>query len=377
MKPNPYVYPFTPFEGLFKKNIRNNFVGIKRIDKEELKKVISTIQQPQPKLKGNTTEEKVLSIFQDKSYRFGPERFILENKKGWIEKLSFFTRKSQPIQFTILGFPFKMPVPLKTNRTLPDMGEVLALLRLKTIMDLVKQNYQPGAIVTIFTEGVFGRFTGVPAKDWFAYREFLQKLIAILDSSQKIEIIDLSKMESTVDNFKERFNQRIQEFKKLYEKNDPEFMIKYQGTYQSVYRIVSTKKYDEQVLMDVYNEELPDEETSKKVSMVRDDIKRRTHQSIFQYHAYLKVRDDLDFIQQTIPQAITLSVSPKPNRLGIIPVHKECIRLPYHGVTVYYPNKNLFLVEYLIDIKRRNLTYTQVFLKQDPDNKPFYYIARK
>ncbi|MBI4359404.1 MAG: L-tyrosine/L-tryptophan isonitrile synthase family protein [Candidatus Nealsonbacteria bacterium] len=375
MKPNPYVYPYTPFENLANKNIRQNFVDQKNITIAELKEIIDRIPVSRPRIEGGTTAEKILSIFQDENYRFGPAEYIEENQNLWIEKLNYFINQSQPIQLTILGFPFKIPVPLKTNRVLPDLGEVLSLARLKTVIDIIKDIYPPGATVTIFTEGAFGQFTGVPRPDWIAYREFLEALNKWLAFSPALKIVDLSEMEKTVPDFIERHRQRTLEFKKLYRQQDPEFLKKYQGTFESVLRIVSTKGYDESLLLDVYNEGLKDEEISAEAREIRRDIKSRAHESIFQYHAYLKVRDDIDYLARAVPHALPLTVSPKPNRLGIIPVNKECIRLPYHGVPVCYPKKNLFLIEYLIDIKRRPLDYTLVYFDQDRENKPFYYIA--
>ncbi|MDP3093189.1 MAG: L-tyrosine/L-tryptophan isonitrile synthase family protein [bacterium] len=375
MKANTFVYPFVPFVNLADKNIHNNLISKKGIDLSELKRLIEILPMPNPQINGETIAEKILSIFQDENYRFGPREYIQENKDFWVSKLNYFINHGLLIQLTILGFPFKVPVPLKTSRTFPDMGEVLSLLRLSEIADNIQKVYPPGAVITIFTEGVFGRFSGVPEEDWIAYREFLEKLNELLGLNSVLKIIDLSEMEKIVPDFQGHYQKRVAEFKELYQKQDPDFLAKYRGTYESVLRIVSTKMYDESLLMDVYNENLKDEEITAEARKVREDIKKRTHESIFQYHAYLKTRDDIDYLEKVVPHGLPLTVSPKANRLGIFPVSRICTRLPYHGVPVYSPRKNLFLIEYLIDIKRRQENYTQVYFDQDQDNKPFYYIA--
>jgi pyoverdine/dityrosine biosynthesis protein Dit1 len=375
MKPNPYVYPFIPFEDLTNKNIRENFIDQKTISLKDLKEIIQSIQAPRPKLEGFNISEKILSLFYDDNYRFGPLENIIQNKKFWLKRIDYFTSKNQPIQFTILGFPFKIPVPLKTNRILPDMGEVLSLLRLKTIADIIKGIYPPGAKITIFTEGVFGQSVGVSEKEAVAYREFLKDLAEILDFSSVLNFIDLSEMKRFILNFDEVYEQKIFELKELYNKGNPEFLKKYQGTFESLLHIVSTKNYDENLLLDVYNWQLKDEELSSQARLIREDIKKRAHEAIFHYHAFLQLRDQINYLEKMVPYGLALTVSPKPNRLGIIPVHKECLRLPYHGVPVYYPEKNLFLIEYLIDIKRRERNYTLIFFDQDKENKPFYYLA--
>jgi len=133
LQSNPNVYPYVPFYDLSDKNIRQNIVEKKYISEEDLRKVVSRISQPNFSLSGKTEAEKILSIFEGDQIRFGPKKFIIQGKAGWIDRLNYFIRQNIPIQFTILGFPFKIPVPLKTNRVYPDMGEVLSLIRLHFI----------------------------------------------------------------------------------------------------------------------------------------------------------------------------------------------------------------------------------------------------
>jgi len=377
MKSNPYVYPYVPFADLSNKKIRDNFKKEKKINVQELKEIINKIKQPKPEIQGDTVAEKILSIFISEDFLFGPREFIESNKESWLEKLNYFINKNEKIQFTILGFPFKIPVPLKTNRILPDMGEVLALQRLNLIFDLINEIYPQGSKITIFSEGAFAEPVGVSEQDAVDYHEFLVKLNQSLGFNKNIEIIPLGDMGKTVDDFEERYKNKVDELKKLYQEKDEKYLEKYKGTYDSVYRIVTTRSIEENILIDVYNENLDDKNLSEEAKKVRDDIKERLPQALFKYHAYLMVRDDIDFINKTIPNALTLSVSPKPNRLGVIPIEKSLNKLPYHSVTVYYQNQDKYLTEYLIDIKRSDKNYELVYLEEDEEkgNKPFYYIA--
>ncbi len=110
---------------------------------------------------------------------------------------------------------------------------------------------------------------------------------------------------------------------------------------------------------------------------IREDIRQRAHASIFQYYAYLRVRDDVQYLEKVVPRAVALSVSPEPNRLGVIPVNSECVRLPYHRVPVYDPLRGVFTIEYLIDLQRSPLSYSAVYFKKDKEEKPFYYIIQR
>lgn len=377
MRSNPYVYPFIPFIDLLDKRIRNNFKIKSRASIKKLYRIIGNLTQPEPKIFGKSIAEKILSIFIDKNFIFGPRKFIDDNKKFWIRKFNYFINKNKPLQFTILGFPFKIPVPLKTNRTLPDMGEVLSLSRLNLIAMLIKKIYKSGAKITIFSEGAFAESIGITREKAVSYHNFLVKLNKLFNFKKNLKITPLSLMEKKFKNFNEAYKKNIVYFKTLFNKRDPYFLKKYKGAYKSIYRIVSPGESDECILMDIYNTKIKNQFLSEQARKARQRIKTTAHEAIFKYFAYLALRDKINYIEKKVPHAITLTVSPKPNRLGIIPVHKECIRLPYHAVPVYYPKENKFLLEYLIDIKRSRHQYKLVYFDQDKENKPFYYSVIK
>jgi hypothetical protein len=208
-----------------------------------------------------------------------------------------------------------------------------------------------------------------------AYRDGLKRLVQELGFSDRIHIRDLSDMEQEVADFPERHEKKVAELRKLFEKKDDAFMKAYMGARESLEHIVSTIGQSEEALLAVYNDNLMDADASPEVRTIREDIRNRTHETIFKYYAYLRVRDDLAYVEKTVPHALALSVSPKPYRLGVLPVDKECIRLPSHGVPVYGAARNAFSIEYLIDIKRNAHTYTPVHLQGDSDAAPFYYVV--
>ncbi|MEI6587665.1 MAG: L-tyrosine/L-tryptophan isonitrile synthase family protein [Candidatus Moraniibacteriota bacterium] len=375
MKSNPYVYPTVPFKKLANKNILDNFTAGKELSFKALKEEVAKIKQPKVSPKGKSVEEKILNLFLDSKVIFGPKEFISRDKKNWEEKFAYFVQKNKPLQFTILGFPFKMPVALKTSRKMPDMGEVLALSRLKSIVDNIKKIYDPGAVIHIFTEGGFGPFNGVAKNTWVDYDKFLRKIIKNLAWNKEFRVRMLSEMEGDA-NFKKNFKLRILENKKLLADKDTDFMKKYTGTVSPLFKIVTSKKYAEDLLMDVYNENLPDDEVSQGVIAARNDMRKRTDNCIVHYFAYLKTRDDLDFLNKTIPHYLALSVSPKPGRLGVTPINEKCRLLPYHGVPVYSTKNKTWTIEYLIDIRRDGVKYEKVFLTEDVENEPFFYIRK-
>ncbi len=378
MKSNPYVYPSTNFMDLSKKQIKAVFKPNRLASTENLKDLLSSLSYPELILSGNSIAEKILNIFVDDEIIFGPKKFVIDNTDFWLESFQYFINQNKPIQLTILGFPFKMPVPIKTNRSLPDMGEVLSLKRLHFLTELIRKVYKPGAKITIVTEGVFGRYNKMDKSEYDSYKDLLIEIIKKFNWDNSLFIVELESMEQLINNFNDVFGEKVNKLKNLYLNADKNFLKKYKGAKLSISRIINTRDLgvSNSVLMDVYNIKLRNKIATAEVVKIRKYIKAMTHETLLNYHAYLMVRDDLNFIEKTVPNAITLSVSPKPNRLGIIPVNKNCIRLPYHGVPVFHVKKNIFTIEYLIDVLRMKETFIRVYWKEDKENKPFYYIKK-
>lgn len=374
IKSNPYVFPFTPFLDLSNKNFYLKKLGRREIDFREIKELINRNLRLSISVKGETIEEKILNIFLNPEIRFGPKQYILSLKDYWLNKIRYFTKKNEPLRFSILGFPFKIPVPLKTNRILPDLGEIIALKRLFDIQFLIRQFYQPGAVIYVVTEEVFYKFNDMKKNEVNNYQNFLRKIVKIMGWDNVIKFISLHEMEKLANNFKDLFQEKKDYLERLFINGDKKFLKQYYGAHSSIYYITNTRRFGlgEKELMDVYNKDY--KKRNKKILLVKELIKNYSHLMIIKYLAYLKLRDDLNFFEKKLPNVIQLSVSPKKYRLGIIPLKKNIVRLPYHGVLVYDKEKNKFTIEYLIDLKRKKWKVWEIYLKEDEEDKPFFYI---
>ena len=373
MKSNPVVFPFVEFQDLSNKKIIKNFLKPRIIDWKEIENLLSVIKKPNLNLlKKTSVEEKIFDVFLDDNFLFGKKEYILNYKKYWIEKLNYFTKNKKPIKFTLLGFPFKAPLILKTIRNAPDMGDVLVLNQVKNFVLTIKEIYNPGAIVYIITEGCFGKFTGIRRKNIEKYHQFLKKIIKKLNFESFIKIIPLDKLE-TYDGFKKIYKEQIINFKKKYLEKDEDFIKKYKNAFPSIFHIVNPGTKNILFLMDVYNNDL--EIKDKEINKKRKDLQEKTHKAIINYFSYLKTRDILNFLEKEVPNALWLSVSPKPERIGLLPINREINKLPHHAMTLFYRNKNKFLLHYYIDILRLSLKLQPVYLIDDIEKKPFFFIA--
>lgn len=375
MKYNSYVYPYTPLKDLKDKTVRWELSDPRTVSVADLNGILASQPKIEPAIAGTTKAEQVLSIFLDPEILFGPAEFITDLRQDWLAALERFISKDEPIRFTLLGFPFKVPVKLKTDRVLPDMGELLILHRLDAIAKAIGRVYPRGAVIHIFTEGAFGPFVGVAKETADAYAQALQKMTADFGFGERLKIRDLSEMETAVPDFSRLFAEKITNLRERQASGDKAFKDKFDGAYGSIYRIVATDMYPDEDVMDAYNEALAGPLLPPNGATIRRDIESRVAEAVLKYHAYLEVRDDIGFLQQAVPDALALTVSPKPKRLGIIPVNRDCERLPYHGVAVLDERRNGFTIEYLIDIRREPRKFTPVRLEGDLDAAPFYYAV--
>lgn len=374
IRSNPYVFPSKDFKDLSFKRISDNFSGEKEVDFSEVGLILSQINFPQIKINSSLKmEDQILSFFMHPEIRFGPKSYIKESEDFFKKRILYFYKEKKPISFTLLGFPFKIPVLLKTNRILPDMGEVLFLYRLYKIAEFLNKIYPFGVKIYIFGEGGFAPFVDVLPQEAQKYFDFLVFLNKKLNFDKILKIYPLSEMEKEPD-FEKFFEENIKKLELLYKQKDKDFLKKFKKVFKPIFRIVNSREYSLEVLMDVYNENLKFNDLSGEAKKIRKELFKKAQKAIFQYFAYLKTRDDLNYLEKKVPFHIPLTVSPKLNRLGIWPIRKNCWVLPYHGVPIFWEKENKWDLEYLIDLRRRNENITKVFLEGDREKKPFFYI---
>lgn len=100
-----------------------------------------------------------------------------------------FLRAKAPLHFVLPAFPAKAPNPRKVLGPLPDLGEARALSRLTELLDSVSEVWEPGARLTICSDGhVFADAVGVSDADVDRYRDALVPLI----SDERIEWFELA-----------------------------------------------------------------------------------------------------------------------------------------------------------------------------------------
>lgn len=371
VQPNPYAFPYLEFSDLANKKLEacNTSFTCSLKDLESIATIFEPIQPISPK---QSIPEQIFSFFMDPAICFGDTLMYQQQKKVWLQKFTTAIQNHK-ITLTILGFPFKVPNPLKTSRTLPDLAELVALIRLEQIAQKVEELSQVPTVLHVVTEDAFARFTDVSKNSATAYAHYLPVMKEQLQLNH-LQFTSLGVMESYVENFEEIFSQNFHHMKKLYDQNDKEVTSKVAGAYPIILRIVKPKSTDIPFLMDVYNLSIPTDTLSKKQQDCRVQLEQDGLRSTLEYFSYLQTRDQLNFMEKEFgTNYIPLTVAPKPNRLGIIPINKDVHILPHQGVPVYNRKTNQFTILYYVDLLQHASQYSMVFLEGDKENMPFFY----
>ncbi|KAF1945054.1 hypothetical protein EJ02DRAFT_339532 [Clathrospora elynae] len=91
-----------------------------------------------------------------------------------------FVSAGKQVKMALPAFPFKSANKVyKVLGTLPDKAEELALDRLNDMCKRIKDVYEPGAKLTIISDGlVYNDLLGIPDRDTWSYGEALRKMSA-------------------------------------------------------------------------------------------------------------------------------------------------------------------------------------------------------
>ena len=81
-------------------------------------------------------------------------RFETCGSRYLYDLLSGYIRNQEKIELVFPGFPFKSPSAQKVLGRLPDMGEELLLHRLESLASAIDDDYTPGAVVRIVSDGI-------------------------------------------------------------------------------------------------------------------------------------------------------------------------------------------------------------------------------
>jgi hypothetical protein len=97
----------------------------------------------------------ILNIIQRYGQNTAPSDIPWAGKARFLPFVESYVKANEPVRMVLPAFPFKSPNRVdKTLGSLPDLGEELALQHLNGLCESIKEIYEPGAKVTITSDGL-------------------------------------------------------------------------------------------------------------------------------------------------------------------------------------------------------------------------------
>lgn len=299
--------------------------------------------------KSSSVVQKILALFSSREVRFGSLSHITKARQSLIDQLNRYIKKGKPIEITLLAVPFKTGNPLKVRHTHPDLGECAFLLRLGEICRLVEGTYAPGVRFIVLAEGkCLSGIMGVTRSEAIKYREEHKKLVRELGLKKCIVIKDLfDDVVVKIAGFEEKMQLNKVLIGRKFEGCDVQIVEQVRKTLPTIQSSLNRRNLATKEAAKLYiNPDLP----------LQQEALDRT----FAYLAFHKTRYDTLALEKSFPDALRATLTPRPGRLGIVPVNKETALFPHHGVGVIRKDKTI-TVMYEYDIRRMG-NFKEVFL---------------
>lgn len=105
-------------------------------------------------------------------------------------------RRGEPVQLTLIGFPFKVPNSVKVGqRTLPDLAEVAALKALCTLQRAIQRVHPPGIEIVIIHDGTYiAEAFEVQLEEAQAYANYFGRLVRTTGTDRFIRCEHLAEL---------------------------------------------------------------------------------------------------------------------------------------------------------------------------------------
>ncbi len=331
-------------------------------------------------------DEKIWSIFCSPQIRRGSmDNLSSADVIQYRSKIAACIKKEEPIKMIFIAFPFKSYYnPLKTNRHLPDLGELYFLRRLLQINASVSLIYPPGLQWTILTEGrAYANIVGLSCSEVNDYQSSIASFVRIIGAENIIKLDDLARLFELVPDFEEKVVEQHDKLTKQYEQGgatsvSPEFeqiLCTMRGSVdlrndnvENLYHLITADSLVE----------LPSHLLDR--SQV---ISAQALAMALRYQAINQVKNIIGYsgqglIRDNFSEHCYVSITSKPGRYAFNPLSVDSKFFPHHGVPLLVGKKNGYVrVVFLIDIVTRPQRYRAVYIENDHENKPFFYHQRE
>jgi hypothetical protein len=340
---------------------------------QEILSLVATEPLPVLKAKGRTKAERILSLLLDDRMRLGPRGLFESDRDTWIARVEEKVSVGQPLQFVMMGCPYKVPSLVKTSRVRADLGEFLMFRRLTHLVAAIRSEYGPGADVIILVEGILGRCTDQDSQRVRDYQQSLPGLLQMLgQDAEHLHLFNLEAISESILDFDRTWATRAAQIGRQLAAGDPQTKLASISVIESMRTAVPVLGEPDEVVLRAYTEGASSDSSDVRRLAARIDAAATI--AFARYMAFLQLRDESGFVEKIAPGALKLTVAPKRGNIGSIPINSRTHILPYHGVPVRLPS-GPWSIRYLVDVQHSRHHYSPVHRIGDPDPAPIGYVA--
>lgn len=312
--------------------------------------------------------EKVLLLLTSSAYRKGSfqQMEFAHCRAALLATLRRCARAGKPMQLTLMAFPFKVPNPAKVGlRTIPDLAEFAAILRLGRLNAMVKAIYEPGLEVHIIHDGSYLADTfGITLEEVREYEAYFRVLIRAARADDFIHCHDFVRMiggyASTVQRDLEQLRSATLQWWQA-NRNTAEWA----GLFSKTLGMINLRALPVPVTASLMSEA-----RQGRLPASYHELERQTCGAMLQYHLRDAILHRFDPRPEHFPDAIHATTQVRPRRLALWLIRRGRSLLPWHGVGVLDVRGQA-----RVDFAERvmnNPCYRPVFV--DREQTPFFYL---
>lgn len=317
-------------------------------------------------------------LLNDKITKSSPEE--LEGViRPLVDRVRTFVNESRPIELCLIAFSPRSHSPVETGmRRLPDLGEMMFIKRLQDIDATIRQLHSPGVHFTVLFEGnaFVNRFGNFP-DEVTAFRQNLHLRIEQMGAGAKVELADLAEVTGSFPSFEEVrqeqeavIRQGLQDNRNIRQEVETFMPVMRRASvdlsgqdFEDLVEIMRHKGHAVALL-------------SGRQGALAAAIEQQAQENAIFYVSFNKARHSLKIVENTFPDKIYISITAKPGRLAIHPVHSNVEVLPHHGVPVINLNGFADIIHFHKLISRRGdfgPKLSRVHFEGDLDEQPFFF----
>ncbi len=354
VKPN--ISGAVPFESLISKGIIMPSFPKKSITDVQIKKLCEDLdREVKP-------TENLQQFFSNKMVSIGPASFITQE----LDRI-LTINKTKQLKGFLLGFPFKCPVPIKTNYHMyPDLGELMFLYRLGQIAKTVSSSTEYKLKILILEEtDSLSEVFDISAEDCQIVQQRLKTAVKLLGLKGYVQIKPLYKsLGFNLKEYQENFHKILKEIK-----SDPH---QFQSLLDQVLPTIA---------MSVNKNQLSLEQSADFIKRsFQNKISERDHPELFEcayrYIAFSQIQKRSNF-RQKYSNYLQMTLCPKPCRVAVRPTLSKVKILPHHGVPVVIEKSKSkqFQIMYFGDFMQKYQNSPIIEVTDKEDRFLFYQVV--